>query len=268
MSRVDVATDGAAEVRADVAAEVRAAGVHYGVAGAAAEFVDACADSLGRYAEIVFGEDGFEVVTGGVGAVDDVVAIAERAGGSTALCEVFRACAARFPGVMVGVKVCFGAVAGAPTLYVRCRCAKDDGLAFIGDVFGDGLSAGLSADLSADLGAVLAGNDIVYGLGFFDGPRSVGLKTYTLLPGGGARFVSWRALEGRLQEEHKTYQPNVTIADVSTSGEAWRRHVEFIVKHLGWHRADNVGIVERDGRRETKLYIERVGAIATDTAAV
>lgn len=244
----------------DVAAEIKAIGAHYGVADEAVAFVDACAASLARYAEIVVGEDGFEVVTGGVDAEDDVVAIAERAGASAELSAVFRACAARFPGVMVGVKVAFGPGAPGPTLYVRCRCALDDGLGFVAGVFGD--------VVGADLGVVLAGNGVVYGLGFFDGPASVGLKTYTLVPGGGARFVSWRVLDGRLQQEQKGYLPNLPIAEVSLQGERWKHHVDFVLRRLGWHAADNVGTVQRGGRSETKLYIERVGAIATDVAAV
>jgi hypothetical protein len=112
----------------DVAAELDALGVHYGCADAVRHFVERARPWLAGYTEVVLGEDSFEVVTGGVGAS----AVSAMVGLGAALSDEtrahFAAAAARFSGVMVGVKVGFG-VAVSPTLYLRCKCPVDDALA-------------------------------------------------------------------------------------------------------------------------------------------
>jgi hypothetical protein len=244
----------------DVAAELDALGVHYGCADAVRHFVERARPWLAGYAEVVLGEDSFEVVTGGVGAS----AVSAMAGLGAALSDEtrahFAAAAARFSGVMVGVKVGFG-VAVSPTLYLRCKCPVDDALAFVASDFGEGAAA--------ELAVVFANNDVCYGFGFVDADDgTAALKTYALVRGAGRQFVSWRLKGGRLQAEHKLYDADVAIDAVSQLSRKWCDHVDFFTHTLHWRVASNLGRVEGGSGRAVKVYVERIGAIATDVEAV
>src|SRR5262249_26950767 len=70
-----------------------------------------------RYAEYVIGAENFEII-GGVGQDAGWAGIARRLGVPAEILDRFERCAARFPGKMAGVKLCFGQAADHPTLYL------------------------------------------------------------------------------------------------------------------------------------------------------
>jgi hypothetical protein len=238
--------------------ELHAIARHYDCEAEAAAFLERARPWLTHYAEFVLCERGFEVVTGGCGAraAEAVLELAMAASPRTR--RNFAACCARFEGVMVGLKVGFG-LRAAPTLYVRAKCPLEAGLEFVSRDFGE--------HVAAQLRTALRGNHTLYGLGFSDDDDGPVLKTYTLRAGREPGFVSWRVRGGQLQHEYKTYEADLPLWSSSADGETWRQHLEFATRELGWQVANNVGRVT-GGTRATKFYVERVGAIPTDSSAV
>jgi len=218
------------------------------------------APHLGVYAELVVTAAGIEIITGGVGnaTARDLARIATVAGART--CDAFLACTERFPDRMLGLKLCFGAAASFPTLYLRTLAPRADVLSFV-------------ATLPDHAGAVpalslaLAGNEVLYGLGF--STTAAGqplLKTYSLddvsalgshaMPG----FVSFRAMGAAVAREVKRYLPDLAWSELP-DGFGY----EQVRALVGCERVGHLGVVESPGvAPQVKLYLERVGAVASD----
>ena len=70
-----------------------------------------------RYAEYIIGAENFEIIAGGIGRDATWAAIARQLDVPEDIVDRFERCAARFPGKMTGLKLCFGPEADRPTLY-------------------------------------------------------------------------------------------------------------------------------------------------------
>lgn len=254
-----------------VTAEVRALGELYDVDAAEIDaVVTALAPHLGHYAELVLGETGFEVITGGVGNASSLSSIAARFGALPEAMAAFEACAAAFPDRMLGLKLELGPTADGPTLYVRTMTEMESGLGFLASL--PRAAAGVPA-----LRDALVANRTLYGLGF-SGADSLVVKTYTIDDVGGDSgagrseaapgFRSLRLDGGTISAESKRYLPDVAWRDIVPPTPRWRTVVDFASGALGWRLAGHFGLASRNGRApELKLYVERIGAIPTDYAA-
>lgn len=236
--------------------------------GLADDVVDSLLDDLSphldAYTELVLTVDGLEVITGGRGprVAAALARLAARHGASTATVSTFRALQARWPLVMLGLKLELGPRASSPTLYLRTKDAVDVVLDALHD----------HVEIPDGLRACLDGSRVLYGLGFHDEDGVPQVKTYTLgavevegrsEPG----FVSWRLRAGRLSQEVKRYVPEVPWREITGDGDRWARLLDT-GRELGFLKAGHVAITEVDGRAtELKLYIERVGAVPTDWSA-
>ncbi len=245
-------------------AELRALG--HAQAVPRAELERALADlapHLASYAEVVLTERGLELISGGKGraVAADLARIAD-AHGAVAI-ERFLRCHERFPDRMLGLKLCLGHAAAAPTLYVRTMAPVAEVLELV---------ATLPEHHAAvpELARELAENHLLYGLGF--GKANSGeplLKTYTLADVSvcGLRervgFVSWRASGATVEREAKRYLPDLAWSDVPNADHFARLRSLLPVDHVG-----HLGVIERPGQKpEIKVYVERVGAIASDWSA-
>lgn len=221
------------------------------------------APHLASYTEVVLTERGLELIVGGKGqaVATDLARIADAHG--VAASGRFRRCHERYPDRMMGLKLCLGPTAPAPTLYVRTMAPVAEVLDLV---------AALPEHREAvpELARQLAQNQILYGLGFGGAHSGTPLlKTYTLadvsLLGLPARvgFVSLRASADVVEREVKRYLPDLAFRDLPAASA---------FAHLGpllaAGRIDHVGVIECSGHEpEVKLYLERVGAIASDWSA-
>jgi hypothetical protein len=238
--------------------------------------IDDLAPHLERYAEIALTARGFEILTGGKGARARAALadVARRHGAIDPVVDAFVACDAAFPGRMLGLKVCFGPGASAPTLYHRMMASKEEAFAFLATLPS-------AAPAIPALRAALARNRKVYGLAFIPAAGEVGLKLYTIGdvrsdlggeasagPASEPGFVSYRIARGRAQVEIKRYLTDVGWDQVRVDGDRWPRVVAFARGSLGYEKAAYLGVLEVEGRiPEMKLYVERIGAIPTDYEA-
>ena len=189
--------------------------------------------SLGRYAEWVLGRDGFALVTLG-----EAAQLAKR--GSATSARRLHAAAAHWPTAITGIKLAPGC-REEPTLYVRPVCPWQEGIAW----------------LEREIGSVamrIPPARTLYGLGF----QGELVKTYALSPDG---FVSWRVEGGALAREHKDYRADVAWDDIVWPDAKWRA-IGVLGHALGFRSVGHVG--RSSGTGEMKIYVERVGAIATD----
>lgn len=248
-----------------------------GFYGAPEDLVGALAPWLGSYAEIVLGETGFEVLTGGKGCAEGLASAAAGFAASAASIDRFRECDATFPGRMLGLKVDVGAGRGASpsvTLYVRTLAEIGATLSFL-----DGVGCA-----PVGLAERLAPARTVYGLGFFSRGRDAGVKTYTVTDLTEAPFravlaglqLSWprpgftshRVADSVVLHETKLYLPDVDVGTLEAATPRWREILAFApgVFAPGTGTCTcTVGITARpSGPPEMKLYVERVGAIPND----
>lgn len=203
----------------------------------------ALAPHLGRYAELVVSRSGLEIITGGVGIAEELAALV--AAGPAA--SAFLACARAFPDRMLGLKLCFGTPAMAPTLYVRTMAPRATVRAFLDEI----------TTAAAALDEALAGNEIAYGLGFSSDARGLVIKTYTVADvGARAGFVSFRVRGGVVTREVKKYLPDLEWSEVP-GDRAW---IDDVRARVPCARVGHVGLVNG----EAKLYLERIGAIPSD----
>ena len=223
----------------------------------------ALAPLLASYCELVVTASGIEIITGGVGeaAAKTLGRLARERGAHGD--HAFLACARRFPDRMLGAKFCFGDEASLPTLYVRTLSARSEVLAFVSTL------AEHEAAVPA-LERVLEQNHTLYGLGF--STTATGqplLKTYSLAdvsalgstprPG----FVSYRAVVGEVTHEVKRYLPDLAWSELP-SGFGY----EDVKALVGCDRIGHLGVIESPGTApRVKLYLERIGAIASDMSA-
>lgn len=238
--------------------------------------IDDLAPHLHRYAEIALTARGFEILTGGKGpsAKTALADIALRHGAIEPVVDAFVTCDTAFPGRMLGLKVCFGPGASAPTLYHRTMAPKEEAFAFLATL--PGIAPAVPA-----LRRALAESRTVYGLAFLTVDGEIGLKLYTIgdvrsdLAGAASHaprsedgFVSYRVSRGRAQVEIKRYLTDVSWDRVTSDGDRWPRVIDFARSALGYERAAYLGVLETEGQApELKLYVERIGAIPTDYAA-
>jgi hypothetical protein len=259
---------------ARVTREVRALAELYSVDRAEVErVIESLEPWFERYAELVLTETGFEVITGGVGddARAGLATAASRFGAPPAVVAAFVACAAAFPDRMLGLKIELGPRADGPTLYVRTMAPVEHALGFLA-------SLATVAPAVPALRRALEPSRTLYGLGFFGQDGELGVKTYTIddvagdptasraacAPG----FRSLRVVSGRMSAETKRYLPDVPWGDIVPPTQRWRAVADVARAALGCDQAAHFGIASADGRPpELKLYVERVGAIATDFAA-
>ncbi len=244
--------------------EIRALAALKGVTGPALESALAkLAPLLEVYAELVVTEGGIEIITGGVGE-RAALALAELARQAGAQSEAsFLACARRFPERMLGLKICFGDEASWPTLYVRTLAARSEVLAFIATLADHAVAV-------PALESALAENNVLYGVGFSTTANGEPLlKTYSLADvsalGSRAKpgFVSYRAVGGDVVREVKRYLPDLAWGELP-AGFGY----EQVRALVGCDRVGHLGVVESLGAApRVKLYLERVGAIASDMSA-
>jgi hypothetical protein len=189
--------------------------------------------ALDRYAEWVLGRDQFAFVTLG-----DVPTLASY--GDTTSAQRFACTATHFSGSITGIKF-DPAEHEEPTLYVRTTCPWQIGARW------------LERALHVDVSRILPARTL-YGLGF----QGNLVKTYALTPEG---FVSHRLDELEVRREHKDYRAEIPWDGIAWPDARWAQ-VGALGSMLGFERADHVGWSSATGA--TKLYVERVGAIATD----
>jgi hypothetical protein len=247
----------------DVIREARALAEWKGVAGPdLEEALEALAPHLEGYAEMVVAEHGLEVITGGIGSnlATELARLAAGRGAPGITTAAFVACERAFPERMLGLKLCFGPPHAPPTLYVRTLAPRALAIDFVRHLPG-------IAPAAAALDRALAENSTVYGLGFSSRQEELVLKTYTIADvsalGAGARpgFVSFRVSGGELRRETKRYLPDLPWSELPP----WYRDVR---QHVPVERVGHLGVVEVDGSPpDVKLYLERIGAIASDFSA-
>lgn len=249
---------------ARVVDEVRALAALKGVTGPALESALAkLGPLLEVYAELVITEGGIEIITGGVGdrAASALAELARQAGAPST--TSFLACARRFPDRMLGLKICLGNEASLPTLYVRTLAVRSEVLAFIATLADHAVAV-------PALESALAENNVLYGVGFSTTSNGEPLlKTYSLadvsalgsktMPG----FVSYRTVGGDVVREVKRYLPDLAWSDLP-AGFGY----EEVRALVGCERVGHLGVIEsRDAAPRVKLYLERVGSIASDMSA-
>src|SRR5262249_11712695 len=157
-------------------------------------------------------------------ALASLAAIARRHGAIDPVVDAFVACDAAFPGRMLGLKVCFGPDAAAPTLYHRMMAPKEEAFAFLATL-------PAAAPAIPALRSALADSRTVYGLAFIPAFGEVGLKLYTIgdvrsdlggarssAPGSEEGFVSYRIARGKAHVEVKRYLTDVAWDHVRADG--------------------------------------------------
>jgi len=222
---------------------------------------------LQGYAEWVIRPQGMEMITGGRGenCARALAEIAERSGASADSIEWFINCHRSFPDSQLGLKL--SAIPGGPlpSLYLRIKASLGAGMEFLKARWGR-----TSAILC--LKERLAANQVFYGMGFFERAGESMVKTYTLqaLPPrrrtASKGFVSYRLSSSDFSEERKYYYPDYELQDLDEDPQ-WKPVSRLIWRELGIRKASHLGVIV--GEHESKqVYLERVGAIATDFSAV
>jgi hypothetical protein len=212
--------------------ELAALGAFYGVS------VDAvaatCGDALDRYAEWVLGRDDFALVT--LGDVPALCRLA-RAPASTRLARA----AARWPAAITGIKLELGGQR-EPTLYIRTTCPWHEAVDWLG------------GEVDAAIVERIPQARAAYGLGF----QGDVIKTYALTADG---FVSYRVDAHGVHDEHKDYRAEVPWAEIAWPDARWQA-IGALGRSLAFRTAGHVGVLS--SAHELKVYVERIGAIATD----
>jgi hypothetical protein len=203
---------------------------------------------LAGYLELVFAEDSFEIITGGKGIADALA----RASGLGVARAAFLATERYFPGAMLGLKVAVGADT-PPTLYHRSMLPVAVGVRHIETLLRE---AGTSVEGIPEETTAFDGVRTLYGLGFTEERAALRIKTYTLGSVDGVLgFRSLRMDARGFEKDVREYTPSAASNGVAA---------EHARRALG---VEQFGHVARSRHRGTKVYVERVGAIATDYAA-
>jgi hypothetical protein len=238
------------------------------LAGRIEQAARAFAPHLSDYAEFVFGEAAFELITGGCGATkaQALAKLATRYGLHPHAVAAFEALAAQYPDAMLGLKLAIEAGPTLPTLYVRTKTSTAAVLPLLQHI--------LTAEENQCLRQTLQHNSVLYGLGF-TGHAAVVLKTYVIqdlqsffpahVPEPTPGFVSYRIEAGAVHSDCKYYLPDVDLASWAppTARLATIRRALLTTPDL--HMAGNIGV--HSGTSAYKIYVEQVGAIATDFSA-
>jgi hypothetical protein len=199
-----------------------------------APFAERYTEALARYAEWVLERDSFSFVTLGPPADLPVASQHQKLR--------FERAVSQWPSAITGIKV--DAVGQRePTLYVRCVCPWDQGIAWLAREVGSKAYEIPSART-------------LYGLGF----QGNLIKTYSLASQG---FISWRVDERVAALERKEYRAEVPWGEISWPDARWRDLGELGTR-LGFHTAGHVGRHASTG--ELKVYVERRGGIPTDNS--
>jgi len=206
---------------------------------------------LPSYLELALDDGGFEIITGGRGVARELASAAASLGLEAPARDAFLLAASRAPEVMVGLKV-DAARRAPPTLYHRAMLPLGEGLALLGE-------EGLPEHVREALAHRLAPAQTLYGLGFSTAGGALRVKTYVLGDvAGRVGFRSVRATAAGVEIDERVYEAN---ADARATGLGCARRAE---RALG---ASVLGHVGRSPARGAKVYVERVGAIPTDTSA-
>ena len=193
---------------------------------------------LASYLELVFAADSFEIITGGRGCAAELA----KASGTNVAAAAFLETDRRFPGAMLGLKVAVGATTPA-TLYHRSRIPFDVGARHVAALCGRPVPC-------------VDGVETLYGLGFTEERGVLRIKTYVLGAVGDALgFRSVRLGPDGVETDVREYTPDARSEAIAA------HHAR---RALGVER---FGHVASSRARDTKVYVERVGAIATDYAA-
>lgn len=197
---------------------------------------------LRDYLELVFAEDHFEIITGGRGCASKLA----RVSGLGPAADAFLRTDQRFPGAMLGLKLAVGAEL-PPTLYHRSLIPIAEALTHLETL----------GHPTRDLAALLESNTTLYGVGFTETSGALRLKTYLLgRTGDRIGFRSVRQGPAGTEADIRVYVPEVS-SDCIAAAHAQRA---LGVTHFGH--------VAHSPARATKVYVERVGAIATQYAAI
>ena len=204
---------------------------------------------LDTYLELALDDAGFEVITGGVGNACGLASASRVLGLGAPARSAFLAAAAAYPDAMLGLKV-DAAGRSAPTLYHRPMMPIAEGLRLLGAI---------EPNVVRALGARLAPARTLYGLGFTTtSAGALRVKTYVLDDvAGRIGFRSVRATAHGVEAEARSYEAEAPIE--SSLSVARRAAIVLGVTTLGH--------VARSAGRGAKVYVERIGAIATDPAA-
>ena len=237
----------------------------YGVDGAAiAALIESLGPQLDEYAEIVLCEDGFEVITAGRGRrVFESFARTARVWGA---CErvgaAFGVLHRALQDRTMALKVELGDDSEGPSCYVRTKIALAEGIALL-ESFEEVAPHGLA------LAARLQTNSTLYGVGL-TGRESLRVKTYTLSVGETPTgFTSHRIDERGLHLSPKQYDRKVVWSAIDRPSPKWERILDFAARELGYGEAGHVGTWRRTDAPSTfKVYVERIGAIATELDCV
>jgi hypothetical protein len=202
---------------------------------------------LNDYLELVFADDSFEIITGGHDCAEALAAASGLSQAAAAFVEIAR----QFPGAMLGLKRAVGSDTPA-TLYHRSMLPLANATTVLAALdLGANDPAGTS-----ELLAQLAGNATLYGLGFTELDGSLRLKTYVLGEvGDGLGFRSLRMGRAGVESDVRLYTPEAG----SDCTAAIRARRALGVTCFG-HVAHSKG-------RATKVYVERIGKIATNYSA-
>jgi len=167
---------------------------------------------------------------------------------------------------MLGLKLALDGADTLPTLYVRTKTSPAAVLPLLMPL--------LTLEELASLRQSLQQNTILYGLGF-TGRDALVLKTYVIqdlraffpahLAASTPGFVSYRVAEGALQSACKYYLPDVDLASWTPPTARLATICRTLVAEADLCLAGNIGV--HSGTGEYKIYVEQVGAIATDFAA-
>jgi hypothetical protein len=222
-----------------------------------------------KYWEMVFTENGFELITAGEGKVfaNEIAQTALQGGLDEKTAELFLKCASTFPESVVGIKLAFSTRKKlAPTLYVRTKTYLKDVIQF--------LKSNLPQSEFAGLERILSPNNILYGLGFSEQKRSLCVKTYTIgevtsSDGEIIRgFISYRISSDALLKEHKTYLPKSDVLKFETENSKLTKTLHFLSETMNYNGAGHIGaLYKNDVISEYKIYLELVGGIPTDYMA-
>lgn len=172
---------------------------------------------LGHYVEIVLHENGFEVVTGGVGREAELIAEARALGFPVEVVDAFQQCAGRFPQKMVYSKVALGPDPAQPTMYLGLIEPWEVVIPFLGTLPGLGGASEALARHTAE-------RRICYMLAFSKEGADLVVKMYHLAPrpAGGEKsapfLISRRLRAGQARPAQKEYTAGVTWDDLPAGG--------------------------------------------------
>lgn len=206
---------------------------------------------LPSYLELALDDDGFEIITGGRDVASELERAAADLGLGAPARAAFRLVASRAPHAMLGLKL-DAAGRAPPTLYHRAMLPLGEGLALLGEL-------GIPAPVRADVGARLAPAETLYGLGFTTSRGALRVKAYVLDDvAGRVGFRSVRATADGVEADERRYEAE---ADAARAGlDCARRAARAL-------HVSVLGHVARSPGRGAKVYVERIGAIPTDTSA-